>query len=137
MLLRHRNLPITGLLLAALLALAACGGQPAPEAQQPPVTQAAQATLPPATALPPTAAPQPATAQATTAQAPTAPQPATAQATTAQAPIDAPTEAPTAAQAAPLTQTEKGLPVGQTSEGYWYIGSAEAPVTLSMYSDFL
>lgn len=72
----------------------------------------------------------PAAPAATTAS--TAPPPA------APPPAAAPTGGPTTTAAeAPTAATGEGIPSGQTAEGYWYLGRADAPVTLSMYSDFL
>jgi hypothetical protein len=132
---RRRPLCVGVLLpLVATALLAACGGaQPTPEAAQP--TQPAAATEAPATTAPaaPTAA-APAT-QTVAATEPAATEPAATEAATQAASATAAES--TAEPSAALPASEKGFPVGQTPEGYWYIGSAEAPVTLAMYSDFL
>jgi flagellar basal body L-ring protein FlgH len=78
------------------------------------------ATIPQAAAPPqPTAAPpQPTAAPAQPTAAPAATQPA------------APTAMPSSVAAA-------AIPEGLTPEGYHLLGRADAPVTLTMYSDFL
>ena len=103
------------LLLALFGLLAACGNA-VPAAQIPPT--AAPTDAQPATPSAPTAAPT------ITRAAPTAPPVATAPAAIATA---AP-QAPTASGA---------IPEGLTPEGYHFLGRADAPATLVMYSDFL
>lgn len=94
---------------AMLFTLAACS---APAANTP-------ATSP--------AAPAPATAVAAPTLAPSA-------ATSAPATVaDAPTLAPSAAATAGLD----ALPTSKTAEGYQSLGDPNAPLTLTMYSDFL
>jgi hypothetical protein len=59
----------------------------------------------------------------------------TASAPTATAPEPAPaTAAPTIA---PTLADANALPTSQTAEGYQTLGSPDAPLTLTMYSDFL
>jgi hypothetical protein len=99
------------LLFGLVAVLVGCGNVNAPAAQTGP-TAGAPPTAPP----PATAAQAPATAVAPAATRP-------ASATAAQPP------APTAGQS--------GLSEGLTPEGYHYLGRADAPVTLVMYSDFL
>jgi hypothetical protein len=103
------------LLLALLGLLAACGNA-APAAQSPP-TAAPTAALP-ATPPTPTAAPTIARATATAPPAATAPV--------------------AVATAAPQVTTASGaIAEGLTPEGYHFLGRADAPATLVMYSDFL
>lgn len=78
------------------------------------------------------AAPSPTTAPAASAPAPSAP---VAPAPTGGAQGAEPTEA-TPAPAVQVT-TAEGLPQGRTPEGYPVLGDPDAPVTLTMYSDFL
>ena len=47
------------------------------------------------------------------------------------------TAAPTAAAAQPQSSGAAAIPEGLTPEGYHMRGSPDAPVTLTMYSDFL
>jgi hypothetical protein len=105
------------LLLTLLGALAACGNAAAPAAQTQPTSAPVgrQPTAPPL----PTAAPTPARSTAATAN-PAATLPVAVATTTPQ---------PTA--------TSDALPEGLTPEGYHYLGRADAPATLVMYSDFL
>jgi hypothetical protein len=102
------------LLLALLGLLAACGNA-APAAQSLP-------TVVP-TGVRPTILPAPTTAPPAASIA-TAPPAATA-------PVAAATTAP---QPAPANGT---IPEGLTPEGYHFLGRADAPATLVMYSDFL
>jgi hypothetical protein len=104
------------LLLALLGVLAACGNT-TPAAQNPPLAATAgglPTTTPPSSAVPATARPVAATAIAVTAlpsaEATAAPQP---------------------------TASSTALPEGLTPEGYHYLGRADAPATIVMYSDFL
>jgi protein-disulfide isomerase len=90
-----------------LCVLAACAAQPS-----------ARPTLAPDPTLAPTLAP-PSAASAT-------PPPTVAAAT------DLPAIAATAAPAEAGT-----IPIGKTPEGYNYLGSPNAPVTITFYSDFL
>lgn len=99
-----------GLLVCALLA--ACGS-------------ATQQAGGPTAAAPPTAAP--AATGAPTAAPATASAPSPAPATTG-APVAAATAAP---------EGQAGIPESRTPEGYHVLGRADAPVTLTMYSDFL
>jgi hypothetical protein len=68
-----------------------------------------------------------------------APQPAasapTAAAATARPPTALPATQPSTAPAAPTA--EAAIPEGLTGEGYHMLGRPDAPVTLTMYSDFL
>ncbi|HEY0736888.1 MAG TPA: hypothetical protein VGD69_18360 [Herpetosiphonaceae bacterium] len=96
---------------AALLGLAACGGSR-------PTTTQPSASAPQSTAT--SAAAQP---SATSSAAPAA----TSAAETA-------TTANTAAQA---NRPYAALPQSRTPEGYYVLGNADAPVTLTFYSDFL
>jgi protein-disulfide isomerase len=101
-----------------LTLLAGCGGgQPA---AQVPASPTATTEPPTATTEPPTPTSEPPTATATTA-------PPTPTATTAP-----PT--PTATAAASL---HRGIPQGVTADGVPLLGSADAPVLLIDYSDFL
>jgi hypothetical protein len=102
-------------LLLALLGLLAGCGNAAPVAQSLPtaIPIVARPTIPPA----PTSAP-------TIASVATAP-PAAA------APVAAATTAPQPASA------NGAIPEGLTPEGYHFLGRADAPATLVMYSDFL
>ena len=96
--------------LLSLFLLAACGGASEPVAQapsQPAATPAPQATAVAAV----TAAPSPVAQSLPTAA------------------VAQPSAAPTAAVA--------GIPESTTLEGYHILGRADAPVTLTMYSDFL
>lgn len=107
-------------MLAISVALIACGAaQPAP-------TAAPSATEPP-TAAPSTALPAtlPPTAGAATESAPMA---------TAAIELP-PTQAPAPEPAAEALYM--GLPHGVTPEGFFYLGRADAPVTVYDYSDFL
>jgi protein-disulfide isomerase len=106
-----RRIRISIWALLALSLLAACGNSAGPAA---PV--ASRATDTPAA---------PAAAAATSA-------PATARpaATTAASPPTAAAQPSAAAQAA-------SIPEGVTAEGYHMLGNPNAPVTLTMYSDFL
>jgi hypothetical protein len=99
------------LALFALGMLAACGTASGPAAIAPTSRPANTPALSPATAVAPPTAAAPA--------APAATQPAS-----------------TAGPAPEATATE-AIPEGLTAEGYHQLGSAEAPVTLVMYSDFL
>ena len=66
--------------------------------------------------------------------APAANTPAPSAATSAPATVaDAPTLAPSAAATAGLD----ALPTSKTAEGYQSLGDPNAPLTLTMYSDFL
>jgi protein-disulfide isomerase len=49
----------------------------------------------------------------------------------------APSPAPTAARATAVPQNEGALATSKTAEGYQVLGDPNAPVTLTMYSDFL
>jgi protein-disulfide isomerase len=102
-------------LFVTLTLLAACGRQ-----------AAAPPTVAPTTAAPPTAAPP-------TPAAATATRPAPAAATATQ---PAPAAA-TATQPAPAAAGAGALAQGRTPEGYPLLGDPNAPVTLTMYSDFL
>lgn len=46
--------------------------------------------------------------------------------------------APVAASSVPVSQAVRALtaPVGQTADGYWYKGQADAPVTVTVFGDF-
>jgi hypothetical protein len=103
------------LLLALLGLLAACGNA-APAAQSPPTAASTGAQL--ATASAPTVAP-----------------------TIARAIVTAPPAATAlvaVATAAPQATTASGaIAEGLTPEGYHFLGRADAPATLVMYSDFL
>ncbi len=67
-----------------------------------------------------------------------APIAATPTPTPSPAPTRAPTSTPTTAQAEPLTTAYfPDLPRGRTAEGYHYLGNPDAPVTITVYSDFL
>ena len=100
-------------LLALLGVLAACGSA-APAAQSPP-------TVAP-TGAQPTARSAPAAAPTSINVAATAPA----------------TALVTVATAAPRPTTASGaIPEGLTPEGYHFLGRADAPATLVMYSDFL
>lgn len=102
---------LPALILAGLLA--ACG-RPAGEQAAPPTEPAASAlaaTAPPPTAPPPTAAPP----------EPSAP----------------PAAAVPPREGSAAATTADGLPQGRTAEGYPVLGDPAAPVTLTMYSDFL
>ncbi|WP_322512600.1 Rcas_1661 family thioredoxin-like (seleno)lipoprotein [Chloroflexus sp.] len=67
--------------------------------------------------------------------APVAPEPT---ATTTPSPPPAPTSTPTTAQSEPTTTGYfPELSRGRTPEGYHYLGNPEAPVTITVYSDFL
>jgi hypothetical protein len=104
------------LLLAFLGVLTACANS-TPAAQNPPLGATAGGlpiAAPPSSAAPTTARPAAATVIAATAL-PSAEATAVPQ--------------PTASSAA--------LPEGLTPEGYHYLGRADAPATLVMYSDFL
>jgi hypothetical protein len=103
------------LLLALLGVLAACGNA-VPATQRPP-TAAPVVGLPTARALPTTAPTSPSTAAATTSPA---------------------TKLPVATAVAPQpTAANAALAEGLTPEGYHFLGRADAPATLVMYSDFL
>jgi len=93
--------------LLALGLLAACGGDTRPAAQAPSQTPAATAPQPPATTSGPTA---------------TQPMPAVS---------------PSAGQDATAPAASDNIPQSVTPEGYHVLGRAGAPVTLTMYSDFL
>jgi hypothetical protein len=102
------------LLLALLGVLAACGNAV-------PTTQSAATAAPvagqPAAQSPPTTAPTSASTAAT---------------------ISPPTKLPVATAVAPQpTAAGDALAEGLTSEGYHFLGRADAPATLVMYSDFL
>jgi hypothetical protein len=105
------------LLLTLLGVLAACGNA-TPTAQNPP-------TVVPAS-NPPTAPPLPTVAPTTARSAA-----ATAIPAATRLPAGATTVAPQPAA------TSDALPEGLTPEGYHYLGRADAPATLVMYSDFL
>jgi hypothetical protein len=105
------------LFLAVAGLLAACGRPGAPATQSPPVggTAGSPPTGRPVTAVPPAAR---ATASGTV-------QPATLAA------------APTAAAQPTPAAAAGAIPEGLTPEGYHFLGRADAPATLEMYSDFL
>ncbi len=46
--------------------------------------------------------------------------------------------APLAASSVPVEQAVRALnaPTGQTADGYWYKGNADAPVTVTVFGDF-
>jgi len=97
-----------------------------------PVTTSAPATITVvATATPniaPSAPPIPTTnAVATTALATQAPQAPTAQVVATA----------TAIKASLVEVSYKNIPAGVTSDGFYFLGNANAPVTLTDYSDFL
>ena len=80
------------------------------------------------------AANTPATSPAAPAPATTVAAPAPSAATSAPATVaDAPTLAPSAAATAGID----ALPTSKTAEGYQSLGDPNAPLTLTMYSDFL
>ncbi|WP_298817852.1 Rcas_1661 family thioredoxin-like (seleno)lipoprotein [Chloroflexus sp.] len=67
-----------------------------------------------------------------------APVASTPPATPTQPSSQTPTSTPTTAQSAPTTTDYfPEVPRGRTSEGYHYLGKADAPVTITVYSDFL
>src|SRR5262249_10352115 len=101
--------------LLALGLLAACGANAQPAAQAP--SQAPAATAAPLT-------------PATVSISPLATQPA---------PIAAaqPTASASPGQTATQPAASGDIPESVTSEGYHVLGRADAPVTLTMYSDFL
>jgi hypothetical protein len=103
------------LLLVLLGLLAACGNA-TPAAQLAPTVAPIDAQ--PATPSAPTAAPTIARAAATAAPAATA-------------------RAPEAIPAPQATIAGGAIPDGLTPEGYHFLGRADAPATLVMYSDFL
>jgi hypothetical protein len=103
------------LLLVLLGTLAACGSA-APVAQNP--TAAAPTATQPTPAAAPTAAP-------------------TIVRVTATAPIAATLPAAVATAAPVPTAASGAIPEGLTPEGYHFLGRADAPATLVMYSDFL
>jgi hypothetical protein len=49
----------------------------------------------------------------------------------------APGGATTSSSTSAASETAASLPQGVTSEGYHYLGQANAPVTIENYSDFL
>lgn len=100
------------LLGLALVGLVGCAAQPA-----------SQATLAPE----PTSA---ATAPPVATSAPTAPPAAL---TPTQPTVSAATAEPPVASAPPA---QEAIQMGRTPEGYQYLGSPDAPVTISFYSDF-
>lgn len=106
------------LLLPVVTALlVACGAAPTATAPQPPATVA-----PAATVVPPMAT--------------TAPDPTVAAVVTV-APELAPTEPPAIPTAPPPTATQElTIERGRTPEGYHYLGSPDAPVTIQDFSDF-
>lgn len=114
---RKQRVPIA---LVAAIVLAACGGASTP-------------TLPPPTNAP-SAAPIPSVAPAAT-QAP-APSPVPTAALVA---ASTATAQPVVATAAParLATAYKGIEQGITADGFPYLGRADAPITLTDYSDFL
>lgn len=81
----------------------------------------------------PTASAPPAASRATTT--PAASSGAASSASTAPA-LDG-TAAPSAAPTMAAMPPHKGIPQGRTPEGFFFLGAAAAPVTLSDYSDFL
>ncbi|HEY0604928.1 MAG TPA: hypothetical protein VGD58_18555 [Herpetosiphonaceae bacterium] len=112
---------------AALLGLAACGGS-TPTTTQPSVS-APQSTATSAAAQPSASAPQ---STVTSAAA----QPGV---TSSAAPL-ATSAAETQAAATSVSQANRpyaALPQSRTPEGYYVLGNADAPVTLTFYSDFL
>jgi hypothetical protein len=70
------------------------------------------------------------------ATAPTAGSTSGATAAPSAPPTAAPAE-PTAPAAGGEAPAEQSIPSGKTPEGYNYLGSPDAPVTLQDYSDFL
>lgn len=114
----------TGLVLTLL---AGCGGgQPAAQA---PASPTATTEPPTATTEPPTPTSEPPTATATTA-------PPTPTATTAP-PTPTATTAPPTPTATAAASLHRGIPQGVTADGVPLLGSADAPVLLIDYSDFL
>lgn len=107
----------------AALALSGCGGSSAPPAA--PAATAPASAIPPTASLPPRATPQP-EVQAT--------KPALIAAANAIATTARPTAA---AQASRVASSYKGIEQGITADGFPYLGRADAPLTLSDYSDFL
>lgn len=110
-----RLLPLA---MLSLLVLACGGTTTAPTAQQPAPLVAT-------------------TAPSTPAALPTAAQTAAVIATPVQTTLASPVAETLPTTAASGEGREQAIPRGQTAEGYWYLGRADAPVTLSMYSDFL
>ncbi|MCW1970059.1 MAG: hypothetical protein KIH69_018260 [Anaerolineae bacterium] len=113
------------------LGLMACSAAAPVATSTPPIlTATAPAmTQPQATAsIAPSVAPL-ATAIATTASAPSTrtPVPATAQASASA----------TAIKPSIVEASYKNIPAGITSDGFYFLGHANAPVTLTDYSDFL
>jgi protein-disulfide isomerase len=100
--------------LLALSLLAACGDAAGPAALVP-------------SQSPATPAPQAPTAQASPVATRPAPTAVAAQ----------PTTLASAGQTAAPPAADGGIPESVTAEGYHVLGSADAPVTLTMYSDFL
>lgn len=106
--------------IASALIFAACGGRVAPTMQPatPLAAPSPTATVrPPATDLPsaiPTAAPATTSQPTSTASAPAATAPPTR-----------------------IALTFKGIEQGLTADGFPYLGKADAPITLTDYSDFL
>ena len=114
------------LALLVLVALLGACGAPAPE-------QAAAPTEPPTPDAAPSPAPSPAPPVSAAATAAPTAEPTGAPAAATAAPTAEPTGAPAAAEPTP----PPGLAQGRTAEGYHVLGDPDAPVTLTMYSDFL
>jgi hypothetical protein len=96
----------------ALCVLAACAAQPS-----------ARPTLAPDPTFAPTLAPEPTLAPPDAASATPPPT------------LPIATEPAIAATAPPAESAS--IPIGKTTEGYNYLGSPNAPVTITFYSDFL
>lgn len=109
----------TLILPLVLLALAAC--VPASQPESEPVAVVVEPTQPPPTVSPPPTAVSPTSASAQPTDAPT-PETVTA----------VPTSQPTASP-----EPEPAFVAGRTTEGAFFLGAADAPVTMIDYSDFL
>jgi hypothetical protein len=104
------------LFLAVAVMLAACGNAGAPAVQSTPASGIAGS---PPTEQPATAAPTASRATASVAALPATP------------------AAPTVLSQPSPAAAAGAIPEGRTAEGYHFLGRADAPATLEMYSDFL